>query len=278
MTPVAPASDWCQRWNDRQHSWRHVAEGGFDQRRYEVAAIDEVTAKRYVVANHYSGTYPSALSRYGLFESDRLVGVLVLSAPSQAKVLTNVYPDLEPYYESKELGRLVLEDEVPGNGETFFIAQAFRLDADRGLRGVVSFADPVPRRVGGDMLFPGHIGTIYQAGNAEFLGRATARLLTLLPDGTTLNARARQKVVAGERGRQYTIDRLVEWGASSPARSTDMSRWLTSALAGVGATRLRHGGNFRYGFRVGRTKAEKRRVRIAIPAGPYPKQRDEEAA
>jgi hypothetical protein len=46
----------------------------------------------------------------------------------------------------------------------------------QGVRGVVSFSDPVPRRTAaGDLVFPGHIGTIYQASNAGYLGRTTPR-------------------------------------------------------------------------------------------------------
>ena len=35
----------------------------------------------------------------------------------QRRVLTAVFPDLEPYAESLELSRFVLADSVPANGE-----------------------------------------------------------------------------------------------------------------------------------------------------------------
>ncbi len=35
LPEVPISSPWCQRWRQRQHSWRHVGEGGFDARRYE---------------------------------------------------------------------------------------------------------------------------------------------------------------------------------------------------------------------------------------------------
>jgi hypothetical protein len=44
--------------------------------------------------------------------SPRVAGVPVLSVPPQARVLTQVFPGLEPCAESLELGRPVLEDEV----------------------------------------------------------------------------------------------------------------------------------------------------------------------
>ena len=63
----------------------------------------------------------------------------------------------------------------------------------RGIAGVVSFSDPLARRTAaGDVVFGGHVGTIYQAHNAAYLGRGTARTLRLLPDGAVLSARALQ--------------------------------------------------------------------------------------
>jgi hypothetical protein len=57
----------------------------------------------------------------------------------------------------------------------------------QGLCGVVSFSDPVPRRTAaGTLVFPGHIGTIYQASNAEYLGRRTPCRI-LLPEGRLLS-------------------------------------------------------------------------------------------
>lgn len=161
---VSPASDRCQRWSAGQHSWRRAAgEPAFRPQRYAVVPLSETAARAYVVANHYSGSYPAALQRYGLWDGGRLVGVAVLGVPTSARVLTNVLPTCAPYRESALLSRFVLADDVPANGETWFLARVFAQAAETGMRGIVSFADPVPRRVDGRLLFPGHVGTIYQA-------------------------------------------------------------------------------------------------------------------
>jgi hypothetical protein len=52
--------DWCQRWSHRRHSWRHRREGGFDQRRYDWAVIDQGTAKAFCLEHHYAGSFPAA--------------------------------------------------------------------------------------------------------------------------------------------------------------------------------------------------------------------------
>src|SRR5207244_562994 len=75
-------------------------------------------ARTFVEVNHYSATYPAARLRFGLYDGPFLVGVAVLGVPMQPRVLTMVFPDLEPYTESLELSRFVLADSVPANGES----------------------------------------------------------------------------------------------------------------------------------------------------------------
>jgi len=225
-----------------------------------------------VQSRHYSGTWPAAARRYGLFDlAGGLLGVCVLGIPMSAAVLTNVFSDLEPMVEALELSRLVLADEVPGNAETWFIARVFAdAAAAAGVRGVVAFADPVPRVIDGRLVFPGHRGAVYIAKGGAYLRRATPRTLTVLGDGRVLSDRSAQKVRQDERGHEHVERQLVRLGAD-PRRATQPgAQWLAEALGQVRATRLRHRGNHRYAFRLGRTARERARVRIARPSGPYP--------
>jgi hypothetical protein len=247
-----------------------VHEGGFDARRYRVEPIGDVAARAWVVANHYSASYPAASRRYGLFAGEQLVGACVLGVPMSDRVLTNVFPDLQPVRDSLELSRLVLDDAVPGNGESWFLARVFAAEAERGLRGVVAFADPVPRHVGGRVLFAGHTGHIYIASNAAYLGRSTARTMTVLPNGAVLSPRSAQKVRAGERGHRHVEQQLVHLGASPRRPHVDPAAWLSVALDEIGVTRVRHGGNHRYGFRLGRTARLRQRVKLGLPCEPRP--------
>jgi hypothetical protein len=221
--------------------------------------------------NHYSGTWPAAARRYGLFDlAGELLGVCVLGIPMSAAVLTNVFSDLEPMVEALELSRLVLANEVPANAETWFIARVFADAADAGVRGVVAFADPVPRLVDGQLVFPGHRGAVYMAKGATYLGRATPRTLTVLGDGRVLSDRSAQKVRQDERGHEHVERQLVKLGADPRRPAQPGAQWLAEALGQVRATRLRHRGNHRYAFRLGRTARERARIRIALPSGPYP--------
>lgn len=284
---VAPGSPWCQRWTaDRRHTWVRRSAGGFDASRYEVEALDERNAKAYVLGRHYSGTYPAAARRFGLYycspEGARdLVGVAVFSIPPSRAVLANLFPDLEPYVESLELGRFVLEggpdagsSRAPANSESWFLARCFRELAALGVRGVASFSDPVPRYIEGRCLFPGHVGTIYQASNARYTGRGAPATLVVLPDSTVLNNRAMSKVRSQERGHDYVERALVTLGAHPPRAGEAPARWLAAALEEVGARRLRHHGCHRYAFSVASDSRARRRVRLAPGEFAYPKMVD----
>lgn len=274
---INPASDLCQRWASHEHSWRHRSEGGFNPDAYTVEPVDESTAKNFVTANHYSGSYPAASLRYGLFTAGQLVGVMVLGIPVQTKALTSVFPTLEPFTQALELSRFVLHDGPPGNSESWFLARCFEEAAAVGIRGVVSFADPVPRNVAGRLLFPGHIGTIYQATNSVFCGRSTARTLNLLPNGEVLNARSMQKVRAQDRGHRHVEEKLIALGARAMRACENPAVWLAEAIDTIGVTRIRHNGCFRYAFAIG-TRSQRRHVRIALAGQPYPKNVDRIAA
>jgi len=255
-----------QRWRDARDSYRPAGET-IRTADYSVEQIPELDAKSFVIQHHYSGSYPAARVRFGLFRGSLLAGVAVLSQPCHDRVLTNVFRGV-PASDAAELGRFVLLDEVPGNGETWFLGRIFDVLRREGFAGVVSFSDPEPRTAAdGRIIFPGHIGTIYQAHNAAYLGRATPRSLHVLTDGTVLSARALQKLRAGEKGWSYAVDLLVKHGATAPDAEpqTEFFRaWLRRAIEAT-TRRQRHPGNHRYAW--GLTRG----MRKQLAGGPYPK-------
>lgn len=257
-------TDVTQRWRRHRDSYRPRGEP-VDPSRYEVAKLDDDnTPKAFVREHHYSGSYPAARYRYGLYELPaELVGVAVFSIPAQPRSL-DVLPCERAA--SVELGRFVLLDRIPANAESWFIGQCHRLLRREGIRGVVSFSDPVPReKADGGLVFRGHIGTIYQAVNATYLGRSKAEIKRLLPDGTVMHGRALAKIRRRDQGYRYAAQILEAHGAEPLADEEDARDWLDRWLGKL--TRpLRHGGNHKYAW--GLTRLEKRH----LPAGlPYPK-------
>lgn len=295
---LRPESPYCQRWQSGRHSWRHVSEGGFDRGLFDVAPISEAAARAVVERHHYARTLPAVRLSWGLFTTDErlvdestvivdgrsLVGVVCLSVPMSTAVLTNVFPTLDPFTQSLELGRLVLTDPVPANAESWFLTRVWRQAADRGIRGVVSFADPLPRRrriseldAAGrpveriEVLSPGHVGACYQGAGAIACGRSTARTLLYLPrHGEVLSERTISKIRLQHSGSDAAERRIVELGAAPRRRGEDPRTWLRQALDDVGAVRVRHPGNYRYAWPIGDRRI-RRDVTIGLPSTPYPK-------
>lgn len=261
-----PASDFSQRWDNHRPTWRYPDQGGFDRTRYTVSEIpDDTTARQFVEAHHYSKSCPAMRLRYGMYEREHLVGIAILSVPARKEVLTNAFRGLLPYTESLELGRFFLKDQVPSNGETYLLARVFELARKSGVRGIVSFSDPVPRTTPtGETIFLGHIGEIYKIKGAVYTGRSDPRTIQLLPNGTILHERTLQKIRAQETGHDAAEKRLRDLGAP-PMRSWETpAEWLSRALPMIGIRRLRHSGNHRYVFPLDR------RVQVSLPILPYP--------
>lgn len=245
------ATPWCQRWRDRRHSWVHTSAGGFDPRRYQMESLAVRTAKEFVLQHHYSGSFPSAKKTFGLFDTSdgepRLSGVAVFGLSVSKAVLERALPGLEANVAALELSRFVLLDACPANSESWFLARCLDELLVSGVKGVVSFADPVPRRTKlSKLVAMGHLGTIYQASNAAYTGRAAARTIKLLPDGTVLHDRAAQKVRKQEQGHEYVEAKLMALGAPAPRADCNPALWLRDALQAVGARNLRHHGAHRF--------------------------------
>ena len=256
MTPVL-----TQRWTDQQMTWRPVPEP-FTPSNYTVAAIpDDVTAKAFVLQHHYSGSYPAAQHRFGLFRGSELQGVAVFSVPANYAALACLAC---PAQEATELGRLVLVDAVPGNAESWFVARCFDGLRREGVAGVVSFSDPVRRQtLAGEVVMPGHVGIVYQALNARYLGRSKADTLRLLPDGRCFHRRAQAKVRNGERGWEREVALLQGYGAGELGTESPrewLARWLPQVTRS-----LPHDGNHKYAWGLAKAVAK------ALPASlPYP--------
>lgn len=223
-----------QRYRNGRLVWR--PNDAIDTGSYEVAPIaDDRTPKAFVERHHYSGSYPAARHRVGLYHGAELVGVAVFSHPPNEAVLRRLPCERMA---GVELGRFVLLDSVPGNGESWFLARAFEHLRREGIECLVSHSDPQPRRTaGGELVLPGHVGTIYQATNAIYAGRTKARPLRLLPDGTVFSERAMSKIRSRDRGWRYSVAQLVAAGATPPTAdilpAAELAAWLALELPRV---------------------------------------------
>ena len=247
-----------QRWRGRRASYRPAGEV-IDPRRYEVAPIsDDATARAFIITHHYSGSYPAARERVGLYSGGgELVGVAVFSRPGQARVLDSLPCDAAA---AVELGRFVLTDSVPGNGESWFLARALDHLRGGGYEGIVTHADPEPRAAAdGSVVLPGHRGVIYQAASAVYTGRTRPRTLWLLPSGEVYSEQAWSKLRRQVRGWRYALDQLVAAGAAPWDGREPTAAWALRELHRIGRP-FRHRGNHRYLIPLSRA------CRRALPA------------
>lgn len=239
-----------QRWQRGREAWagRHHL---FDPSEFGVDPIaSDREAGDFVRLHHYSSSYPAARFRVGLYRKigglrSYLAGVAVFSVPVQPASLLHHCgtPD------AVELGRLVLLDEVGFNGESWFMARAFRfLKAHLPVQAVLSYSDPVRREtVSGVVVTPGHVGQVYQALNAVYTGRGAARKLYLDPQGRTVAERGLVKIRKQERGWEPAAARLLAAGCEPRNAGEEPAAWLARVLPSLRT--IRHPGNHAYVWR-----------------------------
>ncbi|MEJ8837643.1 Mom family adenine methylcarbamoylation protein [Ramlibacter sp. AN1133] len=240
----------CLRWNGRRHSYRPAGEP-LKTDSYGVEPIDEEQAKAFVTRHHYSGSYPAARFRAGLFEhrafqGGRLVGVAVFSVPMTQAVIPKylgVGADA-----GVELGRFVLLDDVPANAETWFLARAFKaMRRHLSVDGVVSFCDPVARfDTEGREVKRTHTGVIYRAHNATPAGRTLARTLLLMPNGLCASDRTLSKIRNEEVGMDYAMRQLLSAGAPTRWVGETGCDWVRRLRRDGFFRSVRHPGNLAF--------------------------------
>lgn len=262
----------CQRWNARRTSYRPAGEV-LDPRRHGVEIIGESRAKAFVVGHHYSASYPAAVCRVGLFEvgkgGSELVGVAVFGVPIQPKALT-VHAGVDPKA-GLELCRFVLLDRVPGNGETWFLARAFRhLRAEKpNVRAVLAYSDPMERTTAeGLVVKPGHVGTIYKAFNGRRAGASSPRTLLLAPDGRVVSGRMLTKLRTGDKGAAYAYRLLLDLGAPRRFLGEGDEAYVARALRDGPWRRVRHPGNLAYVWDVAGSRQAPKQLDLAPPGDP----------
>jgi hypothetical protein len=125
------------------------------------------------------------------------------------------------------------------------------------------------------MVFPGHVGTIYAAASATYVGRGTPSTLILAPDGTTVSNRMLSKVRNEDKGIDYGTATLVRHGAPPRRPGASGAAYVRRALREGPFRRLRHPGNHCYLFPLGNTVTRRRLRNGWTPRLlPYPKQPD----
>jgi hypothetical protein len=204
-------------------------------RTMRVRPVEAATLRGVMASYHYSGRMPDAVQEcFAGYYGETFAGGLAFG-PGAASVRTEL-PDLTPQ-EVRELVRLWSPDGMPKNTESRLVARALRMLS--GIRLVVSFSDPSE----------GHVGTIYQATNAVYLGMSGGGTRYLTPSGERLHGR-----LAGV----YRM-RHPEYAGMSNAAIATAEGWVAQET----------GGKHRYAWALG---SREDRATLAALAQPYPRQ------
>lgn len=262
-----------QRWRERRDAFV-PSSTLVDPSTLSVDVIDcHRVAKPFVETHHYSGSFPASRLSVGLFRNGTagtsdLVGVATFSQPMN-NASVPFHAGLDDHLQGVDLGRLVLLDDVAGNGETWFLSRAMKaLRRERpNVLSVVSYADPMTRRApDGALVKPGHVGQVYAVMGAAYRGRTKPRFETVTPDGQLFSERAMTKIRNGETGRAYAIAQLVARGAPTPV-GEDGRSWLEGLRDSGFLVRRRHNGNHVYVFEM---TCAARMAGRGLPRLPYP--------
>lgn len=157
-----------------------------------VAAIHIGEARRFVARHHYNKIMPR-LTRLCVagYEGGELVAVCTFGyGVRPLHTIKGLFPtlDVENYL---EVGRLCVHDRIPRNGESWFLARAFRIVRATfpGVKIVYSWSDGIV----------GKPGYVYQSANFFYGGHITTEMY-LSPDGTRVHPRTMQGLVTQKAG------------------------------------------------------------------------------
>lgn len=151
-------------------------------------------ARRY----HYLHRKPPISYAFGLIDDAELVGICTFGTPPSRHLQVGVCPT-DPAL-VVELNRLWVDDRMPTNTESWFVARALGLMPPRI---VVSYADPVA----------GHVGMIYRALNFNFAGMTDADRATPRLDYMPIKAGAhtREATRSGVAGKVRRVPKYRYW-------------------------------------------------------------------
>lgn len=123
----------------------------------EVKEIGYKQAKKWLLNYHYAKRVCNVMHSFGLFDKERLVGVVTYGMPPSATLCSSICGK-ELKGNVLELNRLITMDNLPKNSASYFVSKSIKMISKDVI--VVSFADANQN----------HNGYIYQATNFIYTG------------------------------------------------------------------------------------------------------------
>ena len=125
--------------------------------KYKVLSIKKDMTYEWLLYKHYAKRIPSISFSFGLYNNDKLVGVLTYGRPIAHSLVKNAFNG-KYQKEFLELNRLITNDNLDKNACSFFVSQSLKIIPKPKV--IVSYADTSKN----------HNGYIYQATNWIYTG------------------------------------------------------------------------------------------------------------
>ena len=130
------------------------------EEKYSVKSIDKSQTKEWLLKKHYAKRIPSIVHAFGMYHGQELIGVCTYGIPPQNNCLLMCGEEYKEH--AMELNRLIKNDGLEKNLQSWFVAQTFKILPRPMI--ILSYADPNN----------GHFGYTYQALNFLYTGEGGA--------------------------------------------------------------------------------------------------------
>ena len=126
-----------------------------------IKRIENKLAQNIIVKNHYLHRKAPCSFAFGLFQNNKVVGVIMYGTPSSAPLRKGIC-GIEEKYNVIELTRLWINDKIGKNAESYLIGNTIK-KIDKEI--IVSYSE----------IEQGHIGIVYQACSFFYTGLSAKR-------------------------------------------------------------------------------------------------------
>lgn len=157
-----------------------------------VRSLDSKTARETCEREHYLHRKPVVSHAFGLYNGEQLMGVVTFGTPASRHLQLGADP--ENPSQVIELNRLWIDDAMPKNTGSWFVARAFKMMPPFI---VVSYADTVQ----------GHLGYVYRAMNFHYSGWTDMERRTPRLDYIPMTEGAHTRGAASRSGVRETVRR-----------------------------------------------------------------------
>lgn len=208
--------------------------------KYKVVSIDKEQTYEWLLYKHYARRIPSIVYSFGLYNQSELVGVCTYGIPPQQNVL--LLCGEEHKNNAIELNRLIKNDGLEKNLQSWFVAQTFRLLPKPMI--IVSYADPNN----------GHHGYTYQSLNFYYTGEGGADKEYVFND------------------RQYSMRHIKDYWFKNKNLPFDKNLTIDQNFVNVGGKIIKMDKKRRYVLFLGSKKQKKMLLnKLSWPILPYEK-------